>query len=78
MYEIFPSSDAMKNEGKKYPWHTVLLGNSFRVPASECKFKTLQNYASRMGKKLNKVFRVKDHGPEVGYEVGLIGYRNEN
>lgn len=70
--EILPSSDAIKYSTTKYPWNTLTVGYSFRVAYDEAKLRTLQNYASRTGKKLGKRFRVIDHGEAIGYEIGRI------
>ena len=70
--EIYPASPAAKVTEKKYPWKSLQLGYSFKVATDECSFKSLQNYASRMGKKLGRRYRVVNHGLEIGYEVAYI------
>ncbi len=78
MREIYKSSPNMVVEPvrkffeAKYPWRTLPIGSSFSVPFADIKYKTLYNYAGRMSKKLNKVFRVVDHGEAIGYEVGRL------
>lgn len=52
---------------KKYPWETMLVGESFRVFPKDMKLSTLKPYAYRMGKRLGKKFKVVNWGE--GFEV---------
>lgn len=74
----FESSPAMRSAGalierkRKYLWQELELGESFPVSHSEIKLGSLVTLAFRTGKRLGKKFRVLDHGPEQGYEVGCV------
>lgn len=54
----------------KYPWKELKVGESFPVDPNDIKLSSLRPFATRMGKKFGKKFRVKDHGES--YEVGCI------
>lgn len=74
-YEIVKSSPLMAagvaREGK-YPWHSLNIGDSFKIPVANIKYTTLMTLAYRTGKRLNKKFKVVLH-PEMGiYEVGRL------
>lgn len=78
--KLYPSSEKIsidkRTEAGKYPWRTMAIGTSFIVASSTIKYRTLQNYASKMGKKLHRRYKVVDHGATIGYEVGCIGERS--
>lgn len=78
MRETFPTSDDMlTSDGRsKYPWRTVKVGESFAVYANEMTHKTLLNYARRVGKRLNRVFKVKEYPENKCSQVALIADNN--
>lgn len=77
MKQVFPSSPAMLDKPMrgvpeaKYPWKTINVGESFPVDAKEIKLSSLRPFATRMGKKHGKKFRVVDHKNGT-YEVGCL------
>ena len=81
MLKEVDSSPAMLSQAsdnrKKYPWDTLAIGKSFIVPHSDIKYETLYKYASRMGKKLGKRFKVVNHAADAIFEVGLIQILNK-
>lgn len=54
----------------KYPWNELECGQSFAIPKDRIKLLTLRPMATAKGKKLNKKFRVVEHGD--CYEVGRL------
>lgn len=58
-----------------FPFATVSVGKSFAVRCDQVSsLDVLRTTASREGRKLNRLFRVFDHG-EQGYEVFHYGSR---
>lgn len=77
MKDTLPSSDKITNFNHsggqaKYPWRIMNVGTSFSVPYSEAKGPSLRSYASLMGKRTGRKFRVIDHGESIGHEVARI------
>ena len=73
MYEIFDSSEQLKNSGGKksvYPWHTIPIGKSFTVHKKRITMGALRTLASKTSKRLGKKFRVIEH--DNVYEVGRL------
>ncbi len=52
-------------------WETLEIARSFVISCDEMELSNLRNKAWRMGKKLNKRFRVIDHKKD-GYEVARV------
>ena len=72
---IFPSSQELTKTNlkqAKFPWHELKPGMSWAIQHNEVSYGTLKSMASRFGMKLGYKFRVVDHGPEKGYEVGCM------
>lgn len=72
-YEVLPNSDKFKELCRikfDFPWDTIKVGESFKVPKNVIKFGTLKPKASIAGKKLNKKFKVVEHFD--CYEVGRL------
>lgn len=65
---------AVKSTGK-YPWRTVKVGESFKVPYTNMSHTNVLNYSYRMGKKLGKSFKVKDYPEYQCSLVALVGER---
>ena len=64
----FPSSErALRISEVDRRWETLEIGRSFSIDSSQLALHNLRNKAWRMGKKLNKRFRVVDH--KTCYEV---------
>ena len=72
--KIMPASaEAMnKKHGRKmkYPWYSLEIGQAFGVNPADMTFKSLTNYAYRMGKKSGRVFSCINHGHV--YEVACV------
>ena len=68
----FPSSErALKIGQIDRRWETLEIGRSFAIECDPLSLPNLRNKAWRMGKKLNKRFRVIDHKKD-GYEVARV------
>jgi len=75
MIDILPSSDkfmGMKRGAQGlYPWRTLNIGHSFAIhDKTTIKLTSLRTMAYKMGKKLNKRFRVCEH--DNCYEIGRL------
>ena len=78
--KLYPSSEKIgidkRMERGKYPWRTMAIGTSFSVAMSEIEYRSLQNYASKVGKKILRRFKVVKHDESMCYEVACIGERS--
>lgn len=84
MKKTFPASEQAltiqrKQRTTKYPWATMEIKTAFKVEMDDMKLETLIPYASRMGRKLGRIFNVVDHSKtdNPGYEVAFIGYQDK-
>ncbi len=54
------------------PWDKIEVGQCFVVPLAQVKMQSLYMKSWIMGKRLNRRFSIKNHGPEIGVEVSRI------